>query len=217
LIATGGGALGDLAHGTHSNSNSTLKGHVTVKGDADSVGATNVKGAATVDGTINSGASSITFPKIDFDYYYNVAASNGEIYTPSGGKMNITGGTYSPAGGVMWVVGEVKISGDTTINGALFATGDIHQAGQCTVNKVGDLPAFASRDGDIHLTGSGGSIEGAVYAASGRIDVTGYHRIQGSLIAWGEVFTRGNWGILDFVRENPKLEGGNTVEILAWE
>ena len=217
FTGSGGGSLGTLDHGSHSNQDTYLKGHVTVRGDADSVGSTTVRGAATVNGVVRSGVSPIDFPAVDFDHYYNIASANGEVYTPNGGTLQMKNQTYSPDGGVMWVVGDVKISGHTTINGALFVTGDIKQAGQCELNKAGALPAFVSRDGDIHLSGHGASIEGLVYAASGRIDVTGYHRIYGALVAWGEVFTRGNWGVLDFVRENPEMEGANAVEILAWE
>ena len=218
FIASGGGSLGAVNHGSHSNQNTELKGHVEVRGDADSVGTTTVKGAASVDGTARSGVDEINFPLLDFDHYYNIASSNGEIYTAGGsGRYDMKNTTYTPTGGVMWVVGDVKISGHTTINGALFATGDIHQAGQCELNQIGTLPAFVSRDGDIHLTGHGASLEGLVYAASGRIDVTGYHRIYGGLIAWGEVFTRGNFGVLDYVAQDPETAGSEVVEILAWE
>lgn len=213
--ATGGGGVNgaNLENGSHSNQNSDIGGNVIISGNASSVGSTTVSGAGEVNGTVESNVPRIRFPALDYDYYFRIAQANGQVYY--GDKM--LKGDYAPAGGVMWVVGNVRIASHTNFTGAIFATGDIDQAGSFNQYKVNDYPAVVSRFGDIHLSGSSDAMEGLIYAGSGNIDLTGSHRIKGALWAWGEVFTRGNWGVVDFAAQKPKLAGGDLVAIAAWE
>ena len=212
-MSGGGNVNTHLESGSHSNEDTSVSGHVQILGDANSVGATTVKGKASVGGVVRSGAPRIKFPRLDFDYYYNIAKANGEVHV---GNVNLKG-DYSPSGGVMWVIGDVKISSHTAIDGALFATGDVHQAGHCTINQEGTLPAIVSRDGNIFLSGQSKSMTGIVYAASGQVDVSGAHAITGMIIAWGDVITRGSWGVMDYKGDKPELDDEARLEILAWE
>ena len=209
----GGGCYGNAGNGTHSNQNSSIRGSVEVLGDASSAGVTDVRGAARVTGTVSSGVDPIPFPQLDYDHYYRIAESNGEVYT---GDQTLKG-NYSPAGGVMWVVGDVRVRSKTRFHGALFATGDIDQAGKCEFYQVNNLPAMVSRDGNIFLHGRCDRMEGLVYAGSGNIEITGRHRIYGAVWAWGYIFARGNWGTLDFELQEPEIQGSDRVTLTAWE
>mgnify|MGYP000037574939 CR=1 FL=1 len=210
FVGSGGGSVNsNIEHGTHSNQDTELKGHVSIGGNAAAVGSVSVKGGASVGGTTKDSADRIPFPELDFVHYQNEA----DTVLGTGGKTKMTGGTYN---GLIWVVGDVKISSHTTINGSLFATGDIDVSGDCDIYQDSDRPAYASKNGNIKLSGNG-DVEGVVYAQSGRIDVSGSQRIAGALIAWGEVSVRGDWGMVDYTSQNPKLKGGNTVKVVAWE
>ncbi|MCF7854457.1 MAG: hypothetical protein K9N51_06655 [Candidatus Pacebacteria bacterium] len=213
LMSGGGSVKCNLENGSHSNANTDMSGHVHVAGNASSVGLTSLRGGAVVDGDVQSGVPRIKFPQLDFDHYYNIAQGNGEVHV---GDASLKG-TYSPAGGIMWVVGDVHISSHTVIHGALFATGSIHQAGKCDIYQVATLPAMVSRDGNIHLSGQSDTMSGIIFAASGTVDLTGEHAIKGAIIAWGDIFTRGNWGVLDFEGDKPVLDDESRLEILAWE
>jgi hypothetical protein len=212
-MSGGGSVQCNLENGSHSNSDTDISGKVKVAGDAVSVGMTTLRGNAKVGGVILSGADRIRFPRLDFDHYYNIAKDNGQVYN---GDLHMKG-DYSPPGGVMWVVGDVQISSHTTIHGALFATGSVHQAGSCDIYQVATLPAIASRDGNIFLSGQSKNMQGIIYAASGKVDVTGSHGITGMILAWGDIILRGSWGVIDYNPDKPVLDEDDQLEILAWE
>jgi cytoskeletal protein CcmA (bactofilin family) len=216
LKLTGGGAVNKNVDGgdTHSNQDTDLSGHVTLTGAATSTGSMTVSGSASAADGVTGGVDPIDFPELDFDYYYNIARANGQVYN---GNLKLSG-TYTPPGGVMWVNGDVSTKSHVTIHGALFVTGDIHQASQFTQTKYDTFPAMVSRNGNMHLSGQT-EVEGVIMAQTGSIDLTGVCRINGSVIAWGDIFTRGNWGVVNFQQEEPELEddGQDTVEVFVWE
>ncbi|MCF7855214.1 MAG: hypothetical protein K9N51_10495 [Candidatus Pacebacteria bacterium] len=203
---------GYVESGTHSNQSTEFWGSIEVRGDADSVGTTTLKGAANVTGTARSGVRRVAFPPLDFDYYYEIAKANNQVYT---GDM-VLKGTYNPPGGVMWVDGNVDTQGTTTINGAIFATGNIEDHGKTTLIKHSDFPALASENGFISFHGKS-TFEGLIYTKTGNVYLHGNTGITGAIIAWGDVDSQGNWGQLDYQLQNPKLEDDNTVEFVAWE
>ncbi len=216
LKLTGGGAVNKNVEGgdTHSNQNTELSGHVTLTGAASSTGTMSVTGAASAADGATDGEPPIAFPKLDFDHYYAIAEANSEVYD---GDVQLNG-NYSPTGGVMWVNGNVKTKSHVNFNGLLIVTGDIHQASQFTQVQYDDYPALVSRNGNMHLSGQT-ETEGLIIAQTGSIDLTGVCTINGSIMAWGDIFTRGNWGVVNFTAQEPELEddGGRTVEILVWE
>ena len=58
---------------------------------------------------------------------------------------------------------------------------------------------------------------GLIYSGHGNIDLTGNHRIVGQLIAWGDIFVRGNWGVVDYEEwQNPDPHG-DSLDVRAWE
>ena len=203
---------GYVENGTHSNQNTELWGSIEVRGDADSVGTTTLKGAASVTGTPRSGVARVAFPPLDFAHYYQIADANNQVYD---GDMELKG-TYNPPGGVMWINGNVDTKGTTTINGAVFATGNIEDHGKTTLNQYNGFPALASENGYISFHGKS-TFEGLIYTKTGNVYLHGSTAITGAVIAWGDVDSHGNWGQLDYQLQQPKLEDDNTVEFVAWE
>lgn len=208
---------GTVKNGTHSNQNTDFHGNVEVQGNASSTGTTTLQGAARVTGTVTSGAPRVSFPELDFDHYYQIALQNGQVFYGSG-KNNVymLTGNYSPPGGVMWVVGNVDTKGNTNINGAVFATGNIEDHGKTRQTKFGEHPALASHSGYISFHGNS-RFEGLVYAKSGSVFLHGSTAIVGSICAFGDVDSKGNWGQLDYQEQNPQLENDLIVKVLAWE
>lgn len=203
---------GYVENGTHSNQDTGFWGNVEVRGDADSVGTTTLVGNSRVSGQARSNRPRIAFPPLNFDHYYQIALANGQVYS---GDLELRG-TYNPPGGVMWVDGDVRTKGNTTINGAVFATGNIEDHGRTKQNKHGDLPALASENGYIAFYGRS-EFEGLIYTRTGNVSLYGTTKIAGAIIAWGDVDSYGNWGQLDFNLENPELEDDGIVEVVAWE
>ena len=203
---------GILDSGSHSNQTTSYMGNCQVLGDVDSADTSTVSGHATVEGGVRSGAPRVRFPEINLDHYYETARDNGQVIM---GDQTLRG-TYNPPGGVMWVVGSVTIRATTRITGMLVATGDIDQAGKCIQTQVGGNPALVSRDGNIRLRGNG-TFEGMIYAVSGWVDVRGRTDLTGCIVAWGDVWLRGNWGVLDYAEQHPELSGDDKLSVVAWE
>ncbi|OPZ29894.1 MAG: hypothetical protein BWZ02_00912 [Lentisphaerae bacterium ADurb.BinA184] len=134
INAGGGGSCDGQVqnNGTHSNGATDFGGHVSVDGVASAVGTVTASNNVTLKSGSTPNVARIAFPKLDFDYYYSIAAAHSEVVGAEGTTTNLSG-TYTPAGGVLWVVGDARISSHTTINGALFLTGNLHQAGHLQV------------------------------------------------------------------------------------
>ena len=205
---------GLLRNGSHSNQSTIVWGSCEVQtGAVDSAGTSTTGGAADiVSGQVNSSVPRVTLPELDFDYYFNIARTNGQVYV---GDKTLKG-TYAPPGGVMWVVGNVTINATTEFTGMLVATGDIYQAGKCTQTPVNNMPALVSRNGKIDLQGNG-SFHGLIYTHSGIVDIHGNSTIKGSIMSWGNVLCRGNWGLIDYEETTPQLLDDPRVKVLAWE
>ena len=197
----------------HANQNVDMGGSTSISGSASAVGNVTVRGAASVGGALLPGSRHINFPQLDLDHYFQVAQANNQVHV---GDMQMNGTSHTPPGGVLWVVGDLNTSAHVTFNGLLVVTGDVHQAGHFAHNQVDDLPAIIVRDGNLHLSGQS-VIQGLIYVKSGRVDITGGTNLQGAVVAWGDIKTRGNWGLIDFVEQEPEQEGGNAIEVLAWE
>jgi hypothetical protein len=205
---------GLLRNGSHSNQDTIVWGSCEVQtGSVDSVLTSTTGGAANIaSGQVNSSVPRVSLPELDFDHYYTIARANGQIYI---GDKTLKG-TYAPPGGVMWVVGNVTIQGTTDFTGMLVATGDIYQAGSCTQTPVNGMPALVSRNGKIDFQGNG-SFRGLIYTRSGIVDIHGNSTIKGSIMSWGNVLCRGNWGLIDYEETTPQLLDDPRVRVLAWE
>ena len=202
---------GTVENGTHSNQNSDFFGSINIEGNASSSGSTSMRGAANATGTVSSGAPRITFPELDWNHYYDIAAANGEVYV---GDQTLKG-TYNPSGGVMYVVGNV----DTTsaiVNGMVICTGTFEDHGKTVIKAPQGEPAIAARNGHVDFHGKS-AVEGLVYTGGGDVYMHGNTQITGSVIVWGTYDSYGNWGQLDYMETDPELTSSSTIKVLVWE
>ena len=101
-IGSSHGGGGDI----HANQDIDIAGNTSISGNAVAVGDVKAKDGA-VGGEIYSGADPVSFPRLNLDKYYAIAEAHGEIHE---GDLHIQN-SRSPDGGVLWVVGDVHISG----------------------------------------------------------------------------------------------------------
>jgi hypothetical protein len=154
---------------------------------------------ARITGTATVGpVAPIPIPDIDLTPYYHWALANGEVYASDPGH-------YQPVGGVMWVEGDVHISGGANINGCIIATGDMHITGNSNYSRVGDLPCLISRDGSIHLS-SHIYTEGLMYVPNGDIALTGGGEHTGSIFCSGTLKKTGSWGAVNYANSTPPAD-----------
>jgi len=180
------------------------------------VGSTKITGDAaaptlTYSGTAISGTktvgpvTAVTIPDIDLTPYYNQALANGQVYA---GNQHFSGSDdLAPAGGVMWVNGDLRVSGSGQLIGCFIATGDIDITGSGDQVQVEKYPAFVSRDGDIDISGSGKS-HGLIYVRVGDFDKTGSGDHTGSIICNAAFDAAGSWCTVVYEDSTPVAPGG---------
>jgi hypothetical protein len=140
----------------------------------------------------------IPIPQIDLAPYYERALKNHEVYS---GNQHIT--VKQPVGGVMWVDGNLKISGQVDLTGCFIATGSIDISGNGVHQKVDELPAFISRDSSISLSGDV-AVRGLIYARIGDINFTGGGNVTGSIICGGNFKKAGSSTVICYQRSVPR-------------
>lgn len=187
-------------YGFFSNNRVLILGSSNIDGDIHSnddvvlFGGCFVNGSITAAGIVSvfspSGAASTTedvyrktFPEFDFNTYYNLAAPE-DRYTEDTTFQNVT---LTPTNGVIYVDGNISISGEVHLTGVLIATGNITVYG--TLEQTGYLnyPALMSRDGNIVLFGETQIGNGIIYTASGNIEIRDALTIQGNVIAYSQI------------------------------
>jgi hypothetical protein len=206
----------------HTNSRYRMVGSVTVVGNVHSglgigsTGTTGIEGDTAapvydgkspqnITGVVYTGpVASLPIPDIDLAPYYNHALANGEVYQ---GSRHFTGsGVLMPCGGVMWVNGDLQISGTMTMVGCFIATGSIKISTAGAHEKVANYPAFVSRDGSIDVSGTG-DIHGLIYAKTGGFAISGGGRVVGSIIAAGTFTKTGSFAIMAYENSTPVPPG----------
>ena len=189
-------------------------GKVTVNGSLTAPVVDPHQNATITGGTIEQYVSPIAIPDIDLTPYLAWAQQHGEVRNGFS-----TSSSYTPAGGILWVNGDVTISGGpgTVINGSIIATGNIHVSGHVQINPTSTVFGMASRDGDITNTSSG-RINGLVYAKTGNYSQTANGELYGQLIVNGTIKKGGNSDIINYVRSVPTPPGGpgSSTPTTAW-
>ena len=149
---------------------------------------------APVNTWATTNAGDVVFPLVDITPYYNQADANHEVYT---NKVIAAGPptVLTPNGGVMWVEGDLRIQAGATaiLTGCFVATGNIIVEEHVVTlihNKVGQLPAFMSRQGNIEIKPDMWVINGLIYARSG--DVTLW-RVSPMSVFNGQVWCSGDF------------------------
>jgi len=162
--------------------------------------------------------AAMPIPVLDLTPYYNHADSQvpRQVFT---GKKTINSNLVVP-GGIMWVNGDLDISGNIDLTGCFIATGDIKIAGNGRHFKVNGYPAFVSRDGSIKFPG-GKEIEGLLYTRIGDVDMSGGGHIRGSIICGGEFKKTGGSTVFSYVKSVPAVPGQvqtqGRVLAMAWQ
>jgi len=238
-ISIGGASDIVISGKIHTHSIFKLFGSASFAGDVESVVDIDIAKKLEIDGDASapsfSGKGDVTgtktidsvvpvpIPEIDLTPYYIKALKHGEVYF---GSKTISG-DYSPAGGVMWVEGDLSISGGK-LEGSFIATGDIHCSGGPVMEKVSSYPLLVSRDGSIHIAGHG-SYHGLIYSRSpaGFIKITGSGTIIGTLICDGEFIKHGCSSVVSYEDSTPISPEGDSsdgdgydrtgVGITAWQ
>ncbi len=203
----------------------------TVYGDASACGQVYVHpDNGSVSGEVDSQAAYVELPPFDdnfFQYYYNLAAEDGKVYTPGWPYIQIF--SSDPCVGttnhVVYVQGEARLVGTWEMTGCIVATGKIiinkWAHGRITQHQYGNLPALMSKDSDIEIWDPS-DIEGMIYAGDevfieSLFGSYGPTNITGSVYGRGEVRLSAQTNIT-YVRPNPpglsSDEGG--IKIVYW-
>lgn len=202
------------------NISSTVK--ITLKGKSGEIdgdaAAPVVKGKTSkVTGTVSEiPVPRVAIPTIDLVPYYAEALANGQVYE---GGLSLSH-AFAPPGGVVWINGDLHLSGSDDVTGCFIATGDIHLSGSGGQVQVQDYPAFLSRDGDIKISGSG-EYEGLVYTRIGDIQITGSGTVRGSIISGGCFKKAGCSTIFTYVESVPiapdEVVSEGVLVVSAWQ
>ncbi|KQC04568.1 MAG: hypothetical protein APR54_08770 [Candidatus Cloacimonas sp. SDB] len=224
---SGSGSLNVGEGNIHSNGKFTMTGSKKITGNISSsteikmTGSTKISGDAAapvvsfsgsaISGTVTIEAvDQLIIPDIDLTSYYEHAQANGQVFD---GNQQFSGsGNLEPAGGIMWVNGDIRISGSNNMIGCFIATGSIKISGSGDQTKVDNFPAFISRDSDIDISGSGKS-HGLIYAGQD-FDKSGSGDHIGSILSKGNFKSSGSWSVLTYENSKPNspdVEEGSEV------
>ncbi len=198
-----------------SSSTRITSGNVTFGGDIIAPSFGLHKKAKVLGTKTQTAVPTVEIPDIDLTPYYNWALSKGEVRNGYSSSSS-----YTPNGGILWVNGDVSLSGGT-FSGSIIATGNIHVSGQVKVTPTTCAFSVASRDGDIQVAGQA-ELNGLIYAKSGSFRHTGGGDIAGQIIINGDIHKGGNSAIMtSFASNVPSPPGGNTttdfIAITAWQ
>jgi hypothetical protein len=204
-----------LACNASSCQSMSLSGSVLINGNTRAP-SYSISGSSSITGTRTTGSvSPVTIPTIDLTPYLNWANSHGEYYS---GNVTINS-DRAPNGGVMYVNGNISVSGNCTLTGCFIATGSISISGSGNQVQVNNYPAFISQNSSISISGSK-SLQGLIYTPVGSVSYSGGGGLQGAIIAGGGVSMSGNVGIFQFTNPTPVPPGSGatagTVGISGW-
>jgi len=219
---TGSGTTNLNGGSMHTNREFKMTGSNTLKGNLfsslliQSTGSSVIDGDATaplfrgkspgnVTGNVTkANVPEVEIPEIDLSPYYNEALANNEIY---GSSQHFSGSDdLEPVGGIMWINGDLQISGSGDMIGSFIATGNIKISGSRNQIKVADYPALVSLNGDIEISGSG-SFHGLIYAKNGEFKKTGSSQVVGSVITGGKFTKTGGSDMFLYEYSKPMPPG----------
>jgi cytoskeletal protein CcmA (bactofilin family) len=194
-------ANNDVFLSAQNNANLTVTGEVSATGivqegtkhydsdnrDSDVI----INGLADDQATVYEGEDQITFPEFDYAAYRQAASDDGILYESD---KDFGTETLSPSNGIVYVDGDVIISGTLTLNGTLAAE-SINIAPNARLNQIknGNNNVVIARDGDITIRGFLSVEEALIYASQ-------------------DIISRENWG--PTIQVNGILLAGR--DILIW-
>jgi len=125
---------------------------------------------------VHQGVAPLTMPIIDIDYYESIATTT---YT---GKTTFSNSNMEDLTGVIFVKGDVSISGNYTGQAVIVATGKVHITGNVTAgNPDSDTlvimsPKSVKISGNVHIDGlvyAHSVVDDASATASGNVEING--------------------------------------------
>jgi len=200
----------------------TLIGTPTVVGDIHSNGTVGgSENIQDINGEITTGGNEL-YPKIDFDYYKQLATTNGTYFEEGSKPPEFdNGGTIE---GIYFIDDDVKIIGNTKLtvhNGTIFSSKSIYLGGNAEITHIKDEtydnPLALVANGDIDLQGKV-TTQGVIQSNS-TITIGGTDSVLYAAIVADTVILHGTPSI----NYDPNLQGevvvGTGIEIykiISW-
>lgn len=163
----------------HTNSSARVSGSNNVTtGRFEATGTLQFTGQGNTANPAVSNASHVPMPAFDADALRAMAEANGTVYSTSQHFPS-----HQAVNGVLFVQGDVHLSGTVEGVGAIVATGDITISGHLQYQNQGSALALIA-GGDVDISGSNLDISGIIYAPNGQITVSGSNNtFNGALVA----------------------------------
>lgn len=203
LLLNGAGGINGP---TFAAGNITLTGATSINGDV-----TIMEGSTFKKNGVNQPATVTTtqppMPEIDrapYDAFLAQAAAQ-----PTG-NMTITGaGTYNLNGGVLYVNGNLTVSGSRRIagGGTIVVTGNYSQSGAGNIDANTTIIA----GNNLEISGSNVVNSGGVLFAGNNITLSGAGDITGSVIAMNAVNASGAGRTIGLVYSQSGMSGARTI------
>ncbi|MEW6189357.1 MAG: hypothetical protein AB1466_04505 [Actinomycetota bacterium] len=156
----------------HSNGDAVVSGSPEVQGNITAVGSIIINGKQNIHGELRDHAEPRDFPLVDFEYYEYLAKFHG---THINGDIDLR----EPQG-MIFVDGDVKLSGRNTNTATIISTGAIEISGDLHLQPDVDGLILIAK-GDIKSSGKGG-ITGVIYS-SRRVKISGEKEYIGAITA----------------------------------
>lgn len=169
----------------YSNEEAAISGNSKIEGNISAVESIEVKGNAQVLGEIRENQLPMPLPQIDFAYYEYLAKNQGTFIQ---GEAHFNEKNLPP--GLIFVDGEVEISGNFSAEATIFATSEIEVSGRVDLSSALDSLVLVTKD-EIELSGTG-VIKGVIYSQASEIKISGSKSYFGAIFAGQELEISGN-------------------------
>jgi len=170
----------------HSNQNVQMVGPGTIIGDASAVGTVTQVGGVT--GDVIQGADTVMIPNISLDGYKQEAINNGTYYDST---KTWAGPTVVGTNGVLFVDGDLHLSGKVKGSGLIVVKGDLDITGQVELTDPANDFVIILAGGDAFIRGTPRAHQAFIYAL-GAVKLRGNVEIVGAMMAKNGVVDDGN-------------------------
>jgi len=202
----------DIIGSVHSNANITVKGSPSVVGDVSAAGWINDPNKR-IQGTTTPYSAKKSLPTVDLQYYRGKAS---KVYS----RPQTFSGTID-LDGVIFVDGDVDISGQVSGKGVVVATGTIRVNGNVTLANP-DSDAFALISTKKVKVNGTARIEGAIYAHNAEmpavIEGLGTADVLGAVVA--DLITSGGTLKVEYEKPTVEMPGASEapvqLDVISW-
>jgi len=226
LLSSGASSTASFEYALYSNSTLSMTGACSIKGPAFSKGNVTLTGSSKITGKLDllagsslstTGASSVgslnpvatapAVPTVETSYYDGLLSA--AAATAAGNKTISGATTYNLAGGVLYVNGNMNVSGSTRIigGGTIVVTGSYTQAGACNVASNTTIIT----GNNIEISGSSIINSGGILFSRNNITLSGAGDITGSVIALNSVNASGSGRTIGLIYSQQGISGARTI------